>query len=62
MLTGCNAISVKIKEDPTKNAKLLALITDCIRKNYVIHATKNFERSREATREDVYYIHSVRRG
>ena len=40
MLTGCNSISVKVKEDPTKNVKLLHLITDCLRKNYIIHTSK----------------------
>ena len=44
ILTSCNAITVKIKEDPTKNAKILSLITDCLRKNYVIHATKSYEK------------------
>jgi hypothetical protein len=46
MLTGCNAISARIKEDPTKNAKLLHLINDCLKKNYIIHAQKNFDRNR----------------
>lgn len=62
MLTGCNAISTKIKEDPIKNAKLLHLITDCLRKNYIIHAVKNFDKTKtEQGRESVYYINSIRR-
>lgn len=62
MLTGCNAISAKVKEDPTKNAKLLHLVTDCLRKNYIIHAHKNYDKSKlEEGREAVYYVCSVRR-
>jgi hypothetical protein len=61
MLTGCNAITVKIKEDPTKNSKILHLITDCLRKNYIIHATKNFDKNKSNGRESVYYIYSIRR-
>lgn len=38
LLTGCNSISVKVKEDPSKNGKLLQLIGDCQRKNYIVHA------------------------
>jgi len=38
MLTGCNAIVSKIKEDPSKNSKLLVLINECLRKNYIISA------------------------
>mgnify|MGYP000554301968 CR=1 FL=1 len=44
MLTGCNAITSKIKEDPSKNSKMLHLINDCLRKNYIIHVTKNWEK------------------
>ena len=46
MLTGCNSISAKIKEDPSKNAKLLSLISDCLRKNYIIHGQKNFDKTK----------------
>ena len=38
LLTGCNSIGVKVKEDPSKNGKLLQLIGDCQRKNYIVHA------------------------
>ena len=46
MMTSCNAISVKIKEDPTKSNRLLSMVTDCLRKNYIIHATKNFDKNK----------------
>jgi hypothetical protein len=47
MLTGCNSISVRIKEDPLKNNKILQLITECQRKNYIVHAEKNWDKIRE---------------
>ena len=62
MMTGCNAIPFKIKEDLSKSAKMLALISDCLLKNYVIHATKNSDRQKNAGRESVYYINSIRKG
>ena len=38
MLTGCNAITGKVKEEPGKNGKLLQLVCDSLRKNYIVHA------------------------
>jgi len=61
MLTGCNFISSRIKEDPSKCGKLLHLLTDCLRKNYIIHATKNCDKGRLGGRESVYYIKSIRK-
>lgn len=61
LLTGCNAISAKVKEDPSKNGKLLQLINECQRKNYIVHAEKGWERNREEDREAIYYVLSVRR-
>lgn len=60
MLTGCNSISSKIKEDPTKSGKLLQLITDSLRKNYIIHATKNHIKEKN-DRESLFYINSIRK-
>ena len=37
------------------------MITDCLRKNYIIHAIKNFDKSKENSREPIYYIHSIRK-
>lgn len=44
LLTGCNAINVRVKEDPLKNIKILQLITECQRKNYIVHAQKNWDK------------------
>jgi hypothetical protein len=46
MLTGCNSINVRVKEDPLKNVKVLQLITECQRKNYIVHAEKNWDKIR----------------
>jgi hypothetical protein len=61
MLTGCNAINFKVKEDPSKSSKMISLINECLRKNYIIHATKNYDK-KESSREHVYYVNSVRKG
>ena len=50
MMTGCNAIPFKVKEDLSKSGKMLSLIADCLRKNYVIHATKNFDKNKVNSR------------
>jgi hypothetical protein len=60
MLTGCNAIVSKVKEEPSKNNKLLLLVKECLRKNYVIHAERSEECKKELSRENVYYVYSVR--
>lgn len=49
-MTGCNAITFKVKEDLSKSDKMLTLIADCLRKNYVIHATKNFDKNKMTSR------------
>ena len=62
LLTGCNSIGVKVKEDPSKNGKLLQLIGDCQRKNYIVHAEKNIDRMRQdRDRESVYYVLAVKK-
>jgi hypothetical protein len=52
---------VKVKEDPSKNGKLLQLINECQRKNYIVHAEKSWERTKDLQRESIYYVLSVRR-
>jgi hypothetical protein len=62
MLTGCNAIGIKIKEDPSKNSKLLQLINECQRKNYIVHVEKSSDKvKREQGKEPIYYINSIRK-
>ena len=40
ILTGSNSLFFNVKEDPTKNGRILRYITDCENKNFVIHAEK----------------------
>lgn len=40
LLTGSNSLFFNIKEDPTKNARILRYIADCENKNFIIHAEK----------------------
>ena len=38
------------------------MVTDCLKKNYIIHATKNFDKNKQGSREPIYYINSIRKG
>ena len=40
ILTGSNSLFFNIKEDPSKNNRILRYITDCENKNFILHAEK----------------------
>lgn len=44
-LTGSNFISFRVKEDPSKNSKLLKFITQNEKKNFIISAEKRMHGS-----------------
>jgi hypothetical protein len=52
MLTGSNSLFFNIKEDPTKNSKILRYISDCENKNFVIHAEKVCKNLEELERKE----------
>jgi hypothetical protein len=61
-LTGCNNFGMRIKEDPTKNSKILQMKGECQRKNYIVHAEKRSSKVNESRkRQGIFYLLSVRR-
>jgi hypothetical protein len=40
LLTGSNSLFFNIKEDPTKNGRILRYISECENKNFIIHGEK----------------------
>ena len=41
MLTGSNVLGYRVREDPSKNTKLLKMVESCFGKNFLIHCEKS---------------------
>ena len=52
-------LGYKIREDPTKNERLMKMVESCFGKNFIIHCEKSGLEEEEKKRKDsIFYLHS----